>query len=193
MAQKTGMILLAAGASPGKGKVRQLHTAEEYEQALNLCIGRILAAGISKIVVVAGYDQTSLSTSLQDPRVKTIINSEPDDRQDGSLRAGIAALPSRITGILIGMVDYPYALSPTYALLENVHRYRPDRILIPTYRSHDGHPALFPASLCRPDKNFYPPAKILDAHPDRVVRLGVEDPGVVMHTNDAAEYSLAAV
>jgi molybdenum cofactor cytidylyltransferase len=189
MDKKTGLILLAADLPRARGKAQQLLPMEE-EHALDLCIRRILAAGITELVVVTDADQAPMTPMPQDLQVATVHRAGENDRMTGGLRAGIAALPTDITGIITVPVRNPFVLSPTYALLENVHRYRPDRILIPTYRNRDGYPVLFPASLCRADATLEAPERIIAAHPDRVVRLGVEDPGVIMNTADADELSV---
>ena len=146
------MVLLAAASSLGKGNRRHLLPIED-EQALDLCVRRIQAAGITEMVVVVGHDEFSHVSIPKDLPVSTITVSptRTDSQVTDPVRAGIAALPSGITGIVIAALDQPFVLSPTYALLANVHRYRPDRILMPTYRGRDGCPVLFPASLFGPD------------------------------------------
>jgi CTP:molybdopterin cytidylyltransferase MocA len=184
MDKKTGLILLAADFSQAQAKAQQLPPTEE-EHALDLCIRRILAAGITDLVVVTDADQDPMTPMPHDLPVTTILRSEESGRKTGGFRAGIAALPADVTGIITVQARHAFVLSPTYALLENVHRYRPDRILIPTYRNRDGHPILFPTSLCRADTTLETPETIIAAHPDRVVRLGVEDPSVAMNTDYA--------
>jgi len=169
------------------GKAKQLLPIQG-EPALILCIRRILAAGIDNLVVVIGHNRESILPLLRDLPVVTAINSEPDSQMADSVRAGLAVLPSGITGITVGLADQPLVLSPTYALLNCVHRHMPDRIIIPTYRNRGGHPTLFPVSLCRPGENLKPLNMIIAENQDRVVRIGVEDPGVAMDMDYPDDY-----
>ncbi|MDD3618200.1 MAG: NTP transferase domain-containing protein [Desulfobulbaceae bacterium] len=190
MEKKTGLVLLAAASSRGKGNGHHLPPIED-ELALDLCVRRIQAAGITEMVVVVGHDESSPVSMPKDLPVSTVTVSptRKDGQENGSVRAGIAALPAGITGIVIAALDQPFVLSPTYALLANVHLYRPDRILMPTYHGRDGFPVLFPVSLFGPDSTPDPPERLLSTHRDRVVRLGVEDPGILNNMDYANEYS----
>ncbi|MDW7772176.1 MAG: nucleotidyltransferase family protein [Desulfobulbaceae bacterium] len=168
------------------GRAKQLLPIQN-EPALVLCIRRILAAGFAEIIVVVGHNRDVILPVLADLPVTTVVNPEPDSQMADSVQAGLAALPSGITGIAVGLADHPLVLSCTYALLGHIHRIRPDRILMPTYRSRNGHPTLFPASLCRSAAGT-PMNRIIADHQDILVRIGVEDPGVVMDMDYPADY-----
>jgi len=169
------------------GRVKQLLPIQD-EPALVVCIRRILAAGITEVVVVVGHNRNSIMPILAGLPVTAAVNQEPDSQMADSVRAGLDALSPDITGIMVGLVDHPLVLSATYALLENIHTLVPDKIVIPTYRNRGGHPTLFPSFLCRQASNRKPLNRIVAEHRESVVRIGVEDPGVVMDMDYPADY-----
>ncbi len=160
----------------------------EGEPALAVCIKNILAGGITDLVVVLGQNRAAVLPVLAGLPVTPVINHEPQSQMAESVQVGLTATPAGITGILIGLADHPLVLPATYALLQRQHGLRPDKILIPTYRGRGGHPTLFPAFLCRRTANPEPLNRIITEHYDRVERLPVDDPGVVMDMDYPADY-----
>jgi molybdenum cofactor cytidylyltransferase len=177
MASKTALILLAAGASRRMGRTKQLLPILG-EPALVFCLRRILAASIPEVVVVLGHNRTSILPVLRDLPVSTAINPEPDSHMADSIRIGLDVLGPSITGVMIGLADHPLVSPATYELLRKQHELRHDRILIPTYRRRGGHPTLFPVALLGRSEKARPLNKLIEANPDKVERLPLDDPGV---------------
>jgi molybdenum cofactor cytidylyltransferase len=187
MTGKTGLILLAAGASRRMGKSKQLLPILG-EPALVFCLKRILAGGITTVVVVVGHHRSALLPLLSDLPVSVAVNDQPDSQMAESVRAGLAALPGDITGILVALADHPLVLPSTYALLRRQHELQPKRIIIPTCRGRGGHPTLFPAPLLAGQEPPQPLNQIIHQHSGEVVRLPVSDPGVVMDMDCPEDY-----
>ena len=195
MAGRTGLILLAAGASRRMGRTKQLLPIQG-EPALVVCLRRILAGGISEVVVVVGHHRSSILPLLADLPVSVALNAQPESQMADSVQAGLAALPADVTGILVGLADHPLVLPATYSLLRRQHELRPDLLVVPTWRGRGGHPTLFPAPMLPPAPEQKPLNRIIAENPGKTMRLAVDDPGVVMDMDYPEDYrrlaSLAA-
>ncbi|MCA1766213.1 MAG: nucleotidyltransferase family protein [Desulfobulbaceae bacterium] len=189
------MILLAAGASRRMGAIKQLLPIQG-EPSLVFCLRRILKASFAQVVVVVGHHRKLILPVLRDLPVTTAVNSEPDSQMADSVRIGLGALGSDISGVMIGLADHPLVLSSTYELLRKQHEQQTDRIFLPTYLQRGGHPPLFPAVLLGAGKKARPLKEIIAANRDKVEHLPLADPGIFNDMDYPADYhrllSLAA-
>ena len=186
---KTAVILLAAGASRRMGQIKQLLPLQN-EPALLFCLNRIRMAGIDEIIVVLGHDREKIMPFLADMPVAVAVNDAPLSQMSDSVQAGLAILPSGVSGIMIGLADHPLVLPSSYRLLLEQHEHHPHQILMPTHAGRGGHPTLFPAAIFPPGAPIKPMNHLIAEHQHSVLRLPVEDPGVCLDMDYFSDYQL---
>ncbi len=160
----------------------------EGEAALVFCLKRILAAALGEVVVVLGHHYHAILPLLEGLPVITAFNPEPESQMADSVRIGLGALSPGATGVMITLADHPLVLPTTYQLLRQQHALRGEKILIPTYRQRGGHPTLFPVDLLRNGEKPQPLHQLIAAHPDKVERLPLADPGIVNDMDYPGDY-----
>ena len=103
-------------------------------------------ASCSPVIVVAGYDEPAIRKALEGRKVHVISNPDWELGLAGSLRAGIAALPDAVDGVLIMLGDMPLVKASTLqALKTSFIAGEGERIVYPTCEGRQGNPVLFPA------------------------------------------------
>jgi nicotine blue oxidoreductase len=121
-------VVLAAGAATRFGAPKQRLLIEEV-------LGRVRAAGIEEIVVVAGAHELDASSP--------VVRCPDWERGPGaSLRCGLAVLSDEIEAAIVALADGP-DLSP--AAIERVvqaWRAHGDDVLAASYGGERGHPVL---------------------------------------------------
>ncbi len=104
-------------------------------------VGAWLQAGLSKVVVVLGFDADRLTHALpHDERLQVVLNPEWEEGMASSLRAGLQTLLDQ-PQVLLGFADMPW-LTPE--LLSSLARHSSADIVVPTHRNRRGHPVRFP-------------------------------------------------
>lgn len=191
MVHTTALILLAAGASRRMGKIKQLLPLNN-DPAIRFCLHRILAADIGEVVVVLGNHRQKIDPFLADLPLTIVVNDRDNSEMADSAGIGREAVSDNVTGIMIHLVDQPLVLSTTYRLVADCHAHNPENIIVPTYKGRGGHPTLFPALLLREIKHSQPLNLFMHQHEQRITRLPVNDPGVVMDMDYHHEYERIA-
>ena len=144
-------IVLAAGSSSRLGTNNLL--AELAGEPLVRRAARCgLAAGLSPLIVVLGFDPEPVSAALAELPVTRVTNPRPAEGMPSSLRAGIGAVPAACGAALVLLPDMPLVTSPM--LVEMTDRFRAGGapLVITLYGETPAPPtlyarALFPALL----------------------------------------------
>ncbi len=173
------------------GRIKQLLPLQN-EPALLFCLNRIRTAGIDEIIVVLGHNREKILPFLADMPVAVAVNDAPLSEMADSVQAGLAILPSGITGVMIGLADHPLVLPSSYRLLFEQHDQHPQQILMPTHAGRAGHPTLFPAGIFSPGAPIKPMNRLIAEHQHSVLRLPVDDPGVCLDMDYFSDYRLLA-
>jgi len=195
MAAKLGTILLAAGASQRMGQSKQLLPVQG-EPAIRFCIRQILDAGLETLVVVLGANRKEILPVLGDLPVGIAVNTRSGSQMAESVSCGLSEMPHSVTGIMIALCDHPLVSFMTYATLSAHYYQAPDSILLPVYNGRGGHPTVFPRFLCNAVHANIPLNRVVRRHADRVCRIPVDDPAVILDMDTPDDYqcvlSLAA-
>jgi molybdenum cofactor cytidylyltransferase len=113
-----------------------------------------------------------------------VWNPAPERGMIGSLVAGLAAAGAADVA-LAWPVDHPRVRPATVAaVLGAAGR---DRIVVPCFGGRGGHPTAFGAALFRELAAAASARAVVAADPRRVVRLDVDDPGVVRDVDTPAD------
>lgn len=146
-------LVLAAGGSRRFGSLKALtdfagrplirHAVDSIEAALTLPdTARLTVSGLT---VVLGPEAEPARNALRDTRAQIVINEHWTDGLSSSLRAGLQALPSGTSAVLIALGDQALLDSADYQRLLDVAAMNPDRPVAARYQQTIGVPAVFPA------------------------------------------------
>jgi molybdenum cofactor cytidylyltransferase len=189
-----GAIVLAAGASERMGGVPKallpVDGVTSVERMARVCA----EAGLFPVVTVVGPHGPAIRRALEGTEVLVADNARSSQGRTGSIQVGIAAL-GPATGALLWPVDHPFVEAKTVGTL--LRRADQDAMavwVIPTFGGRGGHPVLlrqptFRSILEMPPER--PLRSLLSGFGPQVVRVPVNDPGVVENLDTPEEYRAA--
>jgi molybdenum cofactor cytidylyltransferase len=148
-----GAVILAAGAS---SRFRAGGGAEATKLVANLdgkpIVRRVAEAALGAmarpIVVVTGYARDSVEATLADLDIAVVPNPEFATGLASSLRIGLAAMPSDVTGALVLLGDMPW-IEPRLidALIEAFVARKVALAAVPSREGRRGNPVLLGRGL----------------------------------------------
>ena len=158
----TAALLLAAGESTRMGELKAL-LPWRGSSLLEHQLASLASAGVSRTVVVLGYQPEKLQPLLKDrPGVECVHNPDYRHGKTTSIKAGLNALGQSADArlgfpdeaVLVLNVDQPRSPDTVRRIIELHHGSR-DRdssnqtclITVPTYRGKGGHPIVLSPSL----------------------------------------------
>lgn len=164
MSKKTGILILAAGASRRMGTPKQLLKIGD-ETLLNRTI-RITQQLINKeIVVVLGANAAIIQPTIKvEKTVSVVLNEDWEKGMGTTLKKGVDFLKNKISdleAIIILVCDQPYLTTEILTKLRTVHQKTKAEIVATKYNDVIGVPALF-------SKELFP--KLLELNEDEGAR-----------------------
>jgi molybdenum cofactor cytidylyltransferase len=175
-------ILLAAGDSTRMGSPKALL---QYKNAtfIDTILNNLQEAGCSPIISILGRSAELICEQTNVHQFQCYRNPDPSRGMLSSLKIAIGKLPSRSDGFIMALVDHPAVKAETYELLFRKASSKPDRIIIPEYQGHRGHPVyfgkeFFSALLQTADE--LGARKVIDNYFKQVEYLPVEDSGIMV-------------
>ena len=183
-------VVLAAGRSRRMGAFKPLLPFGPRTVAES-CVGNLLAAGVSEIVVVAGHRAGELRAALARLPVRVALNEAAGSEMGASVARGVEQVSRESSAVLITPVDYPAVPPEVVAELIEAHRQGGARLVVPEWEGRGGHPVLvsldFREELLRLDA-----ARglrgLFDAHRAEVERLPVASPFVARDVDTWEDY-----
>lgn len=180
---KIAGLVLAAGLSRRAGPVNKLLIDVEGRSMVSAVAANALAAGLSPVVVVTGHEASSVAAAVSGLNVVLAENPMPADGMAGSIRAGIDALDEATDAAMICLGDMPWVRPETMRLLaQTFDDERGRSICRPQYDGQPGNPVIF-------GRRFFAELKdlagdrggkiVIQRHPDALVDVTVDDPGVL--------------
>lgn len=177
-------IILAAGRSQRFGNGNKMLHPIDGEPMIRHTANQVLAAGLGDIVVVTGHDADEVERALQGLEVRCTRNATPWAGMGTSLAAGANALKTATQAMFVILGDMPKLQPATILML--LGKLDPDGghdIVVPVFEGKRGHPVLFAARyfsrLCALSGDTGA-RDILNAHPERVAAIPVDDPGTLI-------------
>jgi molybdenum cofactor cytidylyltransferase len=193
---RIGAVVLAGGSSERMGEPKQLLRLGETT-ILECVLESLRRAELDEIVLVLGSHaeairrQTSIAAK---PYIKAVVNESYRQGMATSLHAGLANLTPEAAAAIIVLADQPFVKSATVSLIAGHYRRTRAKIVIPTYHGLRGNPVLLDRSLfgeamalrgdigCR---------AIFSNHLDALVKLPVDDLGILFDIDTAADFERA--
>ena len=185
-------VILAAGASDRMLGQHKLLLSISSQPMIAVVIEAALASGFSPVIVVTGFGADELQPVLRAKNVAVAHNPDWEQGMSGSIRAGIAALPSDTEAACIMLGDMPLLQPAILETLKSRYLRDHDRIVYPTFKGQQGHPVFFPA-------RFFPALldlqgnqgakSLLSSFAEDVVAVAVDFPEIVMDCDTREDYS----
>lgn len=136
-------VILAAGASRRLGQPKQL-VIWEGEPLLRRAARVARESGFRPVRVVLGAGAEACRDVLAGLEVEIVLNAAWEEGLGSSVRAGVAALPSEVDGLLLLVCDQPALERGLLDRFLAAHAADPDRVVASCYAGIRGIPALFP-------------------------------------------------
>lgn len=141
--EQTAGIILAAGKSTRYGAPKQL--LEWKGKSFVRCVAETaLHSGLEPVVVVTGSFHAEIESTLQDLPVSIVHNSEFEQGQSTSVKAGIRALPESVGSAIFLLADQPQIPVEVVRALKEAHTRELQPILAPlVLEERRANPVLF--------------------------------------------------
>jgi molybdenum cofactor cytidylyltransferase len=190
---RVGAIILAAGKSTRMGEPKQLLRLGQ-STVLERTLENIRGAGLDEIVLVLGSSAETIRQHLPASAfeaLKIVVNEGYDQGMASSLREGLSVVHPQIDAVLIVLADQPFIRPETFGQIVDQYRRSGAQIVIPTHKGSRGNPVLL-------DRSVFPETMALSGdigcraifgnHLDGIVKVEVEDNGILLDIDDKADY-----
>ncbi len=139
---RIGGLVLAAGLSSRMGRNKLLIEVNGKPLVAHAAEAA-LAAGLDPVVVVTGHQAEAVKMALDGLPVAWTHNPEFADGLAGSLKAGLAALPAQVDGVLVCLGDMPTLTADHMKRIVAAFNPLEGRgICVPTFHGKRGNPVL---------------------------------------------------
>ncbi|OYQ37734.1 4-diphosphocytidyl-2C-methyl-D-erythritol kinase [Niveispirillum lacus] len=186
-------IVLAGGFGRRMGGANKLLREWRGEPLVRHVAKSALSAQLAGVTLVTGHQDGEVRRALDGLALDYAHASDHADGMAATLKAGLAALPDDIDGVLILLGDMPLV---TPAIINRmVAAYSPDQgraIIIPTCQGQRGNPVLWDVSYIPEMRSLTGDRgarALLTTHADRVCEVAVEDAGVLLDVDVAEDLS----
>lgn len=188
-------IVLAAGASSRMGTPKAaLPLGGRGATVLSAGVSSLLAAGVPRVVVVAGAHVEAVRRSLEASPQSVSIVEHPGWREGqlSSLLCGLDAVDHPgLEAVLMTLVDVPLVTPDTTRTLMRVWRERGAPIVRPARGDTHGHPVLFDRRVfaelrdADPEQGAKP---VVRAHAHDLVNVPIVDEGAYLDLDTPEDY-----
>ncbi|HEX3470056.1 MAG TPA: nucleotidyltransferase family protein [Silvibacterium sp.] len=190
---RVGAIILAAGRSSRMGEAKQLLRLGETT-VLGQTLENVRGAGVDETVLVLGSSAETIRKQLSASVIeglKIVVNHAYEQGMASSLRAGLSALDLQTDAALVILADQPFIRPETLNRIIDQYRGSNAQIVIPLYKGFRGNPVLL-------DRSVFSQVMALDGdigcraifgnHLDGIVKVEVEDPGILLDIDNKEDY-----
>ncbi|HEV2500664.1 MAG TPA: nucleotidyltransferase family protein [Terriglobia bacterium] len=184
-------LVLAAGESRRMGRDKAL-LEYQGQPFLEVILGNLRNAGISRVVVVLGHNADRISNAVHLGDAEVVINSDYHLGQTSSLQAGLRALdPSEVAGVLLCLVDHPAASAAVMRKLQDAFQQTGATVVIPVHQERRGHPVLISQALFK-ELLALDPAQgantVIHKYLNTTYLMEVDDAGVLLDIDEPGDY-----
>ena len=188
---RIGALIVAAGMSSRMGEFKPMLSIGSISVAQRV-VATLSQAGVSKIVMVTGYNATVLERHLAGNGIIFLRNEQYETTQMfDSVKIGLAYLQDKCDRVLFTPVDVPLFTAKTVrAILDSGAP-----LAAPMCQGKQGHPILIANRLIPEILNDCGEMGLkgaIDRCSDPLLRLSVDDPGTI-HDADTPEDYLSLV
>lgn len=140
-------LILAAGQSTRMGSNKLLEPLGDHP-LLRYCVNATLASNVDSTYIVIGHQDDVIRNLLNDVPVNFVHNPNFASGLSTSLKAGIAALPSRCDAVIILLGDMPFIDPQVINILIDTFSNSPNICaVVPTFQGSWGNPVLIARRL----------------------------------------------
>ena len=148
MAPRIAALVLAAGQSRRMGASNKLLADVGGKPMLSHVLDAVAASNAAVSTVVLGHEAEKIAPLLAGRAVKTVQNPDYAQGLSTSLKAGLAALPDNIDGVLVILGDMPRITAGHIdKLIAAFNPLEGRAICVPTVKGKRGNPVLFAAEF----------------------------------------------
>lgn len=188
-------VLLAAGESTRMGGKKLLLPFGDTTVA-GAALRALAVSQVAEVVVVLGHEaervrqhllsvvsgQPSRNSEHRTRNLKFVVNSHYQEGMFSSVLCGLQAANASPEGFLVSLADMPGVSAEVIDTLLAEFRQAGKGITVPTYQGRRGHPLLFHQRYEDEIRHLDPQVGLqglLSRHPDEVLEVLVDCPGVV--------------
>jgi molybdenum cofactor cytidylyltransferase len=188
-------ILLGAGESRRMGFPKPLLRLGG-ETFLEHTAASMLSVVDRLIVVVGAHRDAVIEVVPADSRINIAENPHYMRGQLSSIKAGLLAISHSAAAVVVHLVDHPTVLPATFRLLTEEYALSGKPIVLARFQGRRGHPVLFDRSIFNELQQL--PGEVgaravVNASPDRVAYVDVDDPGVLLDLDTPADLARAGL
>jgi molybdenum cofactor cytidylyltransferase len=154
--RRVGAIVLAAGRSTRMGGPNKLMAEVGGRPLVRIAAEEALASRARPVIVVTGHQRDRVEAALLGLDVKHVHNPDFADGLSTSLKAGLAALPPEVNGVIVCLGDMPQVRAAMMNQL--IAAFDPQRgalVVVPTINGERGNPVVW-------SRRFFPDLMALE-------------------------------
>lgn len=169
-------VLLAGGESRRMGGIDKRLLSIDGVPLVRRWPGLLAQAGISEVIVVIGHDAQRVEALIADQRVRALRHAGWARGQQGSVRAGLAALPPQADAAMIVLCDLALIDAEDLRWLVEAFQSRPAgcEVIVPLCDGRRGNPVIVARAAIDAVLEGGEEASLrdyIDTHPERVLRM----------------------
>jgi molybdenum cofactor cytidylyltransferase len=190
LVERSARVLLAAGQTRATG----LGEFVREEPRLPAAARKLYCARLAELVVVLGHkapDVAGALSTVDDPRLRLIVNDRYEEGMGSSIRAGVSCICSEACAVLIALCDNPCLDVNTVETLLAAQSTSEKGIFVPVFRARRGHPVIFSARYIAELLGLEGDEGgrgILRRHPDDVEEVPVSSGNCLVNINTPEEW-----
>jgi len=161
------------------------------------CLDTLLQSELKEVVVVlrprnrAFEGRIKRYRAFKRKKIKVAVNSDYQRGMSSSILRGLKYVDPRSEGILIALGDQPLLKARTINALIHAFGHGEGKIVVPFYNGRRGNPILFDRSYVkglRKLRGDMGGRRILERHPDKVLKVQTKSAAVVKDIDSWDEY-----
>ena len=183
-------ILLAASESKRMGKPKLLMPFGR-STILEQTVDNLLNSKVSEVIVVLGYKAEEAMPKITAKPVKIAINPVYHQGMSTSIIAGLNLIDDRGEAVMLVLADQPFVDSKIINELVQQFYAHKKGIVIPTYQGRRGHPIIFTIKYKTELlglKGDTGGRQIIEKHPDDILEVAVDSPGINIDIDTISDY-----
>jgi molybdenum cofactor cytidylyltransferase len=143
-APRIAALVMAAGRSSRMGGANKLLTEVDGETMAAHAVDAALASRARPVVVVVGHEGQRIRAAIAGRPVTIVENPDYASGMAGSLKAGLAALPVDVDGVVVALADMPRVGAAVLdRLIAAFNPVEGRAICLPTWEGKRGNPVLW--------------------------------------------------
>ncbi len=143
-AKHVAAIVLAAGESRRMGEVNKLTLPVEGVPMVAQVADSLAKSSADEVIVVTGHEADQIEKALVGRPVRLVHNGDYAEGIGSSIRAGVAALPEGVDGVLIALADMPWVDAPVLDRLVDAFNASDElTVFVPMFGRKRGNPVLW--------------------------------------------------